>query len=406
MNPLKYTSVITIFLLAILSSCENNMTNPERLSSIQLEVKFESPTLELHALNKIATITSVSITVTGSGMSQIIQDLSFNSNTGKASGTIEVPKGAGRVFKVEGKDERNVIQFSGSTTKDINSAAETVSIMVSWIVPELISLSIDEVRSTSVGISWNATNAGDFQFYRVLLSTSSALDFSNHKFGGDINNRSDVKWRLTGLTPNTKYYVAVVVVDTENKYSPKADIKNFTTLRQIELAYDDGDPYGGYYWNANCRFSNKMSPSGTCRLIYARYYIRSIAQGGKFKSLITDAADNILGEKDVTATATGWFDVDFSEENIIINEDFFIEMEFDGINKPSLGYDQENNNRGWDYDGQNWKKFEGTYFIHAVVEAEGGLTKLASEPSNSGTKTSSISRLPFGEMKRKKISHR
>jgi hypothetical protein len=68
-----------------------------------------------------------------------------------------------------------------------------------------------------------------------------------------------------------------------------------------------------------------------------------------------------------------------------------------------LGYDQENNNRGWDFDGQNWKEFKGTYFIRAIVECEGGLMKLAPEPStNLVTITSSISKSAFKEIKQKK----
>lgn len=384
MNPLKYITGMIILSVFILLSCEKNITNPAQESAIQIQVAFDTDSFGLDALGKIASITSVSVTVTGPEMDQVVQDLSFNSGTGTASGTVEVPKGSDRLFKVEGKDSRKIIQFSGSATKDINGDNESVSITVAWIVPDPVSLTINEIRSTSVVLSWNATNAPDFGFYRILISNQLPLNPSNDNVGDDITDRTNTTdWRITGLFPITKYYVAVVVVDTEGHCAVEADIQNFTTWTQVELVYDDGIPYDYRWWDySNRRYSNRMSPPGTCRLLIARYYIASIANGGYFKSEVMDGSDNALASKDVAATSTGWIDVDYSNDNVIINEDFYIEMEYDGINKPGLGYDLDDNDRGWKYNGQTWEAFDGTYFIRAVVETEGSLVSLTSEPLN------------------------
>ena len=82
----------------------------------------------------------------------------------------------------------------------------------------------------------------------------------------------------------------------------------------------------------------------------------------------------------VTPSATGWVVIDVSSYHVQVYEDFVVAMFYDGVNTPSLGYDQEDNGRARDcyYSTQQdeyiWYDWEETYFIRASVALPTGQT--------------------------------
>lgn len=140
----------------------------------------------------------------------------------------------------------------------------------------------------------------------------------------------------------------------------------------VELIYDDGTPSSGYYWpsagqGSGVRMTPPQYPATIKKL---KYYINSVAGGGSFSARTYDTVtgNQITNPQTVTATGTGWFEVDVSSQNKQVNAEFIVAMFYDGVNTPTFGYDQANNDRAWDFDGTNWSPWNETYFMRSIVQ--------------------------------------
>jgi hypothetical protein len=97
-----------------------------------------------------------------------------------------------------------------------------------------IVLMLDTVYSDKVEISWGGLNVGRFSDFLLFLSTSPIVD----KYTDGVINGSNLvqtirdihvaNARVTGLLPNTKYYVAIVIQE-KNGLKGFSEI-TFTTL--------------------------------------------------------------------------------------------------------------------------------------------------------------------------------
>ncbi|MBA7613759.1 MAG: hypothetical protein GH143_01475 [Calditrichaeota bacterium] len=67
--------------------------------------------------------------------------------------------------------------------------------------------------------------------------------------------------------------------------------------------------------------------------------------------------------------------VSYLDSNIAVDGDFFVVMMYDGSNYPSFGYDLADNDRAYDWDGENLIEWNETYFMRAIVEVPGSLLK-------------------------------
>jgi minor extracellular serine protease Vpr len=154
----------------------------------------------------------------------------------------------------------------------------------------------------------------------------------------------------------------------------------------VDLIYDDGDPYSGYYWSSagsgsGVRMTPPQYPATILRL---SYYITSLDAGGtggngSFSARVYDFTGNPgsqLLSANVTPPATGWVQVDVSSQNVSVTREFVAAMIYDGVNTPAYGYDQSDNGRGWDYSG-GWSQWPETYFMRATVQT-GTAVELAS----------------------------
>lgn len=227
-----FSLLILISFVTFYFSCsKNNVSYDGNLhSKLTLQINF-SDEPQVKNFQKVSSIQTVRVTVTGSDMDKIVENLTLSGNT--ATGKITVPQGSSRKFVVEGLDDSGIVRFVGSQTKDLNSENESLTVNVHWLVPEPVNFQITEITPTSAKVTWDISNVNDFKFYRILKSTSKPLHPNNDAVQ-DINNRNIDNFVLTGLSSSTKYYVSVLVVDTENRTNLQGTpVKEFTTTCEL-----------------------------------------------------------------------------------------------------------------------------------------------------------------------------
>ncbi len=337
----------------------------------------EFPTDTVTGLAKIVAITSVTVTVTGADMEDIVESLTISGET--ASGTIEVPKGNARSFSIECKDGNGILQYSGSKTQDILKDIETVIITTEGHFPAASTLTITGFNAVSVALSWTTSTDVDFASYELVRATTGAdlTSSSTRESIVTITSNSTTSYIDEDVTIDTTYYYAVIVWDTEGMDSPSTAV-GVQTPRWEVLGYDDGVPSGGYYWETAGQASlNLITAPQPARLIATVYYITTVSDGGTFQSLafIYDEAGNLTtrGQKYVEATTTGWFMVSYLDSNIAVTDDFYVVMMYDGSSYPSFGFDPIDNNRAYDWNGTTLTAWDETYFMRAIVEIPGAI---------------------------------
>lgn len=150
-----------------------------------------------------------------------------------------------------------------------------------------------------------------------------------------------------------------------------------------ELVYDDGYPAGGSAWSAlGAMYAVRMtSPATPAKILKLEYYFTGTAGGTRsfIVHILKDSSgapgSDLISPFRVTPAVDGWFVVDMSNYvssyHTITNGDFFVAMEYDGVNKPYIGYTDTANGRGWSRSSKtaSWTSRTRTFFIRAVVSA-------------------------------------
>jgi hypothetical protein len=145
----------------------------------------------------------------------------------------------------------------------------------------------------------------------------------------------------------------------------------------IQYVYDDGVPEGGYFWNNTGSASAvRITPvQGRFLLVGMSIYFTGISSGDAvYKPIVLNSEggvpDSGLIDADFKTAAVlpGWDSTDLTPYNIFVDGEFFVGLEYDGINNPMYGYDRTDNGRSWDYNGTEWVPFNETYFIRATVQ--------------------------------------
>ena len=214
---IKNLSIYFIILLLFLG-CENIFTPKNENAKINLIITSPQNIVKTGSLQKTTNITRFTIIVTASDMDEINED--FNVTSPRVECELEVAKGKNRTFIVQGKDQNGRIQFVGETVVDIEGAEETVNIdNLSLIAPNPINLSIDNITDLGFELNWTKSNAPDFGFYRILISTNPQLHTGNDQVLNDITDVNRTHITINGAEPNTFHFVAVIVCDTENYFS-------------------------------------------------------------------------------------------------------------------------------------------------------------------------------------------
>lgn len=392
--------IILTTVLALSLSCSKDTVGPVSTtqSSVQVQINFSNTNSGKLGFAKSATVSSARLTITGPGMTKIEKTGTVSGNT--VTITVSVPKGNSRLFKVEGIDQNSIVQFQGSTTKNISAASESVSINVDWIPPEVLNYSFSELSPFSAKITWSQCQAPDFAKYLVLFSQDPNLDPNNaaHRLQ-EITTKAQTTLTITGLTPETKYYYAVLAIDTENFFNNGYQPESFTTLSStLEISYDDDSQEDGLRGGAGTWLTVQFeSPIYPVRIVGIRMNIFNNTFGNEMNAIVYDETSVIFSLL-MPSTADGWVDItpDWSSvaSNGVVSADFDLGLEYLVDNGPFLGADTNSTyqQRSWFRDAsQTWFPLDQVGFawnlmIRAVVEIQPGkLVEL--QPSGFSIKT-------------------
>jgi photosystem II stability/assembly factor-like uncharacterized protein len=154
------------------------------------------------------------------------------------------------------------------------------------------------------------------------------------------------------------------------------------------LTYDDGSPTSGYYWNNSGQGSaNRMTPTLTnATLTQMEIYITGVQTGNAtYKPIVLGNNGGAPGSDLATlnfktaSSYPGWDATSLSSYGIAVNGDFFVGLKYDGVNKPTFGYDQANNGRAWDFDGSTWASWSETYFMRATIQTVTSVAEITNQ---------------------------
>jgi hypothetical protein len=154
------------------------------------------------------------------------------------------------------------------------------------------------------------------------------------------------------------------------------------------LTYDDGTPTSGYYWNNSGQGSvNRMTPTlSNATLTKMEIYITGVQAGtATYIPIVLSISGGSPGSNLATlnsktaASYPGWDPTSLSSYGIVVNGDFFVGLKYDGVNKPTYGYDPVDNGRAWDFDGTIWSTLNETYFIRATIQTTTSVAEISSQ---------------------------
>jgi|GEM_PF-5661328 len=200
------------------SSC-NSPLAPDDMAQITMEITI-SRAASSNKTSAVATITRVVVTVstgvfeTESYQELVVKELAITGRS--AQGTISVPMGEDRTFRVRAHDANDIIQYHGnSKSMDIVEKTFTVQIELAPIPPNKLTLSYDNPTGL---FNWTRSTALDFASYRLYRSPSPGVTLSSdliYTTGAVDSTFYDDNDSL----PEGDYYYRVYAVDTEELIS-------------------------------------------------------------------------------------------------------------------------------------------------------------------------------------------
>ncbi|MBM4169664.1 MAG: PKD domain-containing protein [Ignavibacteria bacterium] len=194
-----------------------------------------------------------------------------------------------------------------------------------------------------------------------LTNTSQFLDARN----SSLRAAAD----LYGL--NSPEYVAVESGFTAVGITPDAS---------RELVYDDGSPTGGSSWTGSGgMYAVRMTPPAIPATVQkVEFYFTGYTTSYQcyvhiFKDSSGIPGSDLIPRFRIYPGIGGWYTVDLSNYiasyHTVVNGDFYVGIEYDGTNRPYLGYIEGSNGRSWSRSSSTaaWTLRDRTYYIRAVV---------------------------------------
>ncbi len=198
--------MINLIFFGLLFSCAPDESF-ENIAEVTIQIQIpESDNLKSAA--SVTTIRKVIIRVTAGGKILDKQELNITGNT--ARGVLSVTKGEKRTFTVEAMDENDIIQWLGSTTRDINDDL-TIDIEMEPVLPEVSNLQA-AVAENAVNISWSQNSDNDFGRY-VLYRSLSEDEPGDSLFSTSV--AGETEFRDNFVSEGQSYFYTLLVFDTE-----------------------------------------------------------------------------------------------------------------------------------------------------------------------------------------------
>lgn len=187
---------------------------------------------------------------------------------------------------------------------------------------------------------------------------------------------------------------------------PRGIAETRVSQQPVELAYDDGDAENGW-WKTSAglggydavRFS---PPFQSCQILTVKYYIGS--SPASFNVLILDANRRSVYDKPATPTTEGWFEIDLSKENIVLDGEFYAAMKWTIPEKPELGADETKpDGRSFLVNDGTWQTYaeankalykskkDGDFMIRVTVDRPKAKITLQVEPKIAGVTVDGVS---------------
>lgn len=385
--------VITVLLVGLACLTDNPLTDPGT-SSVTLNINLPSgegiPDTGT-GLAKAMAITSVTVTVTADDMEDIEESLDISEEI--ASGTLEVPRGEDRTFAVECQDANGILQYSGSDTTDILEKSVTVEITTEGHYPSASTLTITSFDAVSVTLSWTKNADADFASYE-LVRAGSADDIasaSTRESIVTITSQNTTTYTDDSVSPNTTYYYAIIVWDTEGMGMRSAP-EGVLTPQLVEISYDDG------IWEDNNwgdevgdRYDQMfIAPSYPCYIRSVKLFLRDKSgTDGNYQIYIQDSGANdiFLSEPLATVSSTATDAGDWVNWTIswgirtdgTVADNFYVGIRYTSNRLwPDIFFDVSSwPLEAWHYDAstETWTEIFDVPSIRAYVEIGGSLLK-------------------------------
>ena len=199
---------------------------------------------------------------------EIYKDVNWIENITPSEGIVPVNGNFPVILRINREELANGI----NTTSIIISSATVGGVELTvkatkGSVPTVITTTISNVTSTSAVIGGKVTSDGNIPVTQtgICYSTSQNPTISNHFVVGD-HNTGDFTCNLTGLTPNTKYYVRAFA--TNGAGTAYGEQKNFTTNNSIPTFQYAGTTYyvhpevGTMTWQSAMDYCDNLTYAG------------------------------------------------------------------------------------------------------------------------------------------------
>jgi len=232
------------------------------------------------------------------------------------------------------------------------------------------------------------TISGQLETGNAIQYTQTAGDW-NPAFDNGSGLQQGMPFLIygTGATPPTLFPPTNLAATVDGQ-----DVHLTWNPPTEELIYDNDSPEGSYSYNGYT-MSSHMSPAGPCQILKLKYWTTIDGTNTGFEPRIfnwlgTMPGTTIIYETTADAVDQDWMEVDISDQNITVNEDFMVGFGsiYDDV---YMGYNTIDNGRSWDYDNTagTWAQWNETYFIRAIVAYTDGtvaeLTPVITSPKSS-----------------------
>lgn len=149
-------------------------------------------------------------------------------------------------------------------------------------------------------------------------------------------------------------------------------LKAIGNAQTLTYRYDDSTLEENALGKTGEIFAVRFTPIFFGKLKTVNLFIPRLGYGDPtFKlHVMDDDKQDLLTPQTMTSTKEGWLEIDLSQHNIPINQDFYVGVEFQSDYRPYLGGDRTGPDpeRSWRYDGTSWSTYRYDYMIRSTAE--------------------------------------
>ena len=149
-------------------------------------------------------------------------------------------------------------------------------------------------------------------------------------------------------------------------------LKAIGNAQTLTYRYDDSTMEENALGKTGEIFAVRFTPIFFGKLKTVNLFIPKLGYGDPtFKlHVMDDDKQDLLTPQTMTPTEEGWLEIDLSQHNIPINQDFYVGVEFQSDYRPYLGGDRTGPDpeRSWRYDGTSWSTYRYDYMIRSTAE--------------------------------------